>query len=232
MFELILNVLNYSREVVSIHKHYHSRTLFWKKCVSHFELLYNIFEIGVKYLCFFFSCIGVQKDSYISLLLFNTVRVELLYIRQTAWHLKLFFKRHFTINRNINLRLRRDEKGSGKKICLSAKYEPLNTDAKVNWHLCLIPLLFFSGMVKGEARGIKEIARTRHKDTRDRWRPAVSQQTVSNCVVFCFLYVRWSELWNRHRSNFGNKITVYRRYPFGARDGNVTFPTPCPFSRL
>lgn len=39
----------------------------------------------------------------------------------------------------------------------------------------------------------------------------VSRQTVSNCVVFCFLYVRRSELWGHRRSNFGNKITVYRR---------------------
>lgn len=83
---------------------------------------------------------------------------------------------------------------------------------------------FFSG--DGERRTGRD-----ERDSEDRAQgyprsvaTVVSQQTVSNCVVFCFLYVRWSELWNRHRTNFGNKITVYRRYPFEARDGNVTFP--------
>lgn len=144
----------------------------------------------------------------------------------------LFRRRHFTINRNINLRLCRDEKDSTKKVRLSAKHEPLNTDAKVNWHLCLISLLF-SGIMEGRREGDERDC----EDTRARGYPrsvaaAVSRQTVSNCVVFCFLYVRWSELWNRHRSNFGNKITVYRRYPFGARDGNVTSSILlCPFPR-
>lgn len=143
----------------------------------------------------------------------------------------LFCKRHFTINRNINLRLCRDKKDSGKKVRLSVKHEPLNTDAKVNWHLCLISLLF-SGIVRGEEGEMREMARTQGAQEYPRSVvAAVSRQTVSNCVVFCFLYVRWSELWNRHRSNFGNKITVYRRYPFGARDGNVTSSTPCPFPR-
>lgn len=146
----------------------------------------------------------------------------------------LFRRWHFTINRNINLRLCRDEKDSSKKVRLSAKHEPLNTDAKVNWHLYIWYLFFFQeswGTKRG--RWEREIARTQEReDTRDRWAAAVSRQTVSNCVVFCFLYVRWSELWNRHRSNFGNKITVYRRYPFGVRDGNVTPSTPhCPFPR-
>lgn len=49
------------------------------------------------------------------------------------------------------------------------------------------------------------------KDTGGSAAAAVSRQTVSNCVVFCFLYVRRSELRGHRRSNFGNKITVYRR---------------------
>lgn len=93
-------------------------------------------------------------------------------------------------------------KNSVEKLHLITKHKPLKVDAKVNRHLRSISFFFLLSSSFVESR--EEMGTD--KDTRDQW-----QQTVSNCVVFRFLYVCWSELWGHRRCNFGNKITVYRR---------------------